>query len=108
MRKPDILAVPKSILSLVAVLIALVFSVTAFSMQDCDGASTSTPLFLASEGQDCDQGCDEQASCSFVNTGMLPAVSQTHFASSYLPERQEGLQISHLLVVSHFNRAPPL
>jgi hypothetical protein len=103
-RRSVLHKVPRRILSLTAISLALVFLVSVFAAQgDYDGVYS-----LSSENQKDDQGCDVRGPCSVISTGTFADIPETRFLSGYLLEREVGPQVSVLSVSSHLNRAPPL
>jgi hypothetical protein len=109
MKKPVLIKVPRSILSLAAIFIVLVFSISVFAIQGNDDSLYSLrSQYLSSENQDDDPGCDEGSSCSIINVGTFFDTSENQFLSNYLPEKEVGLQVPFPIVSSHLKRAPPL
>jgi hypothetical protein len=109
MRKPVLFKVPRCILPLAVIFIALVFSISVFTVQgNDDGLYSPRSQYLSSENQDDDSDLDEEGSCPDINAGIFPEIPEPQFLSDYLLEREVGLQVLPHIVSSHTNRAPPL
>jgi hypothetical protein len=108
MRKQVLLRIPKYIGSLVAIFIALVFSISVCTIEGNDeGLHSLGSQYLISESQD-DVLDGDEASSSVIDTVIFPDIPEPQFVSDYLPEREVQLRVSPPVVSSGLNRAPPL
>jgi hypothetical protein len=109
MTKPSDFKTQKSVFSLAALFIALLFLIAVFpAVADDNDPYRVNSLYLSSESQDDDPGHDESCACPIVCVEAVAGIPATRLFWYYLDRKEAGLHTSFVCLSSRLNRAPPL